>query len=176
MKNRPVIYSALAAILILACSCPLSSAIGINSGATGTPAASGGANTPTGPLPTSTIPLGSPNGQPLNCRSGPGVDWPVVIVLNPGDTAEIVGKSPDGAWWYVKNPSVPGTFCWISFGFTSTSGDLSGVPVVGVPSQAAPTGSAAGVVTNVTVSIQPDSIHVPGCMKPSRMVRSDLIP
>jgi Bacterial SH3 domain len=168
MKNRPITLFGIAAILILACSCPLVSATGVTPTGTAAPGGSAPTSSPspsTGatPLPTSTIPLASPNGQALNCRSGPGVDWSVVIVLNPGQTVEIVGKSPDGSWWYVKNPSLPGNFCWIAASFTTTAGDLGGIQIVAVPSPAAP---SVGVVTAVSVSINPDKIQVPGCIGP----------
>jgi uncharacterized protein YraI len=167
MKKRPPTFLLIATILIVACSCPLVTATGITppgtaSTSTASPAPASGATA----LSTSTIPLAEPNGQPLNCRSGPGVDWAVVIVLNPGQTAEIVGQSPDGTWWYVKNPSIPGTFCWISTSFAATSGNLSGIPVVAIPSPAASAVPSVGVVTGVSVSVKPTKIQVPGCIGP----------
>lgn len=119
-------------------------------------------------------PFASPDGQPLNCRTGPGMNWPVVIVLSEGQAVEIAGKNPEATWWYVKNPSLAGGFCWISMSYATTTGDTSGVAVVAVPPTASlPTdepGSSAGVVTSVDVSVSPDLIHVAGCMGPIQPV------
>jgi hypothetical protein len=92
----------------------------------------------------------------------------VVVVLNPGQTAEIVGKNPDGSWWYVKNPLLAGNFCWVSAAFTSTSGNLGGIPLAAIPPTIViPTAvPAAVVVTDVSVSVSPTTIHVGGCMGP----------
>ncbi len=38
----------------------------------------------------------------LNVRSGPGTNYPVLVVAPPGSTGEIIGKSSDGQWWQVK--------------------------------------------------------------------------
>lgn len=40
----------------------------------------------------------------LNIRSGPGMEYPIYGVAQPGATAQIVGKSADNAWWAVKIP------------------------------------------------------------------------
>ncbi len=170
MKHRKLVLTFLAAILAFACNLP-----------TPTPATSI-TETPTFtliPLPTatgtaagSTVPFASPNDGALNCRTGPDTTFAVAAVLAAGQSAEIAGKNPAGTWWYVKNPSVPGSFCWISAAFATVTGDVSGVAVVAVP--ATPTnkpGSAAGVVIAVDVSVDPDEIHVGGCIGPIQPVK-----
>jgi uncharacterized protein YraI len=176
MKDRRVVILSIVSILILACSCPLVTATGVPATQTSAPGAPAASDTPASaasPVPsvaaaTSSVPMASPNGGMLNCRSGPGIGWPVVIVLNPGQSAEIAGKSPDGMWWYVKNPSLAGNFCWIAVGFTSTTGDVSGIQVVAVPPTVPvpPTVEAAVTVTDVSVSVDPGTIGVPGCIGP----------
>ena len=171
MKRRLLILS-IVSMLIFACNFPSISAAGVTpTAAAVSPTAPASATSPAvapTALSTSSIPLAAPNGQPLNCRSGPGTSWSVVVVLNPGQTAEIVGKSPDGSWWYVKNPFLQGNFCWISADFTSTSGDLGGIPLAAIPpTLVIPTPvPAAIVVTDVSVSVSPTTIHVGGCMGP----------
>ncbi len=45
----------------------------------------------------------------LNCRSGPGMLlYPVVDFLRTGETADVVGRSPDGRYVYVTAPHNPG--------------------------------------------------------------------
>jgi hypothetical protein len=109
-----------------------------------------------------------PNGGPLNCRTGPGTGYTALVVLNPGQPVEIVGKSPDGLWWQVKNPFLAGSVCWISAAFATTTGNVSGVPVAAVPPTAvlpSPVPSAATVI-DVSVSVDPKTIQVGGCMGP----------
>lgn len=167
MKNRSRTLLSFAAILIFACSFPLFNGTGANPPGTASSGVPSAAESPTVTVSTSGAPLASPNGQAVNCRSGPGTGWPVVVLLNPGQTAEIVGHNAEGTWWYVKNPAAPGTFCWMSAAFTATSGDLSGVPVVAAPpTSPAPPTSAAVVVTDVSVSIDPEDIQVGGCVGP----------
>src|SRR5688572_1024706 len=170
MKNRNLALTILAAILVFACNLPSATTPG--AGLTETPTF-----TPI-PLPSatataagSTVPFASPNTGGLNCRVGPDTSFSVVVVLAGGQSAEIVGKNPDGSWWYVKNPSQPGSSCWISAAFATVTGDASGIQVVAVPpTPTSKPGSAAGVVIDVDVSIDPDEIHVGGCIGPIQPV------
>jgi uncharacterized protein YraI len=177
MLNRRILVLSIVSILIFACNFPTVSAVVVNPTETSsplTPSVNAPVVTPSAAPSTSavppspSVPVASPNGQPLNCRSGPGTGWPVVVLLNPGQTVEIVGKSPDGTWWYVKNPVLQGNFCWISAGFATTSGDLGGITVVAIPpTLVVPTSPpAAVVVTDVSVSVNPNTIHVGGCIGP----------
>ena len=160
--KRSRFLALLAGILILACNIP----------ANLIPSDAGGPGTPVPlatPLSPSTDAQLSPSGQQVNCRSGPGTGWPVVIVVNPGQPMQIAGVNAAGTWWYVENPAAPGTFCWMSAGFVTISGDLSGVPVVAEPPvvEAPPASAGSGVVvTNVTVWIEPEDIQVGGCTGP----------
>ncbi|HLA08499.1 MAG TPA: SH3 domain-containing protein [Anaerolineales bacterium] len=92
-----------------------------------------------------------PIDQPVNCRSGPGTSYIVIGELKPGRQAEMIGKSPDLAWWYVKNPSDPSTFCWLAAFLVNTEGNVESLPLVNPPEVA---------VTAVDVSIQPPVINV----------------
>jgi len=173
MLKQRIIALFIISMLILACNFPSVTVNGVNplatvASPTSAPAGATLAPASTVVLPTSSVPLASPNGQPLNCRSGPGTGWSVVVILNPGQTAEIVGKTPDASWWYVKNPFLQGNFCWISAAYTSTSGNLGGVPLAAIPPTVVlPTSvPAAVVVTDVSVSVSPATIHVGGCMGP----------
>jgi len=180
MKKRQSALLILAAILILACSCPLVAGTAVNPTATasssptsttsaGAPQTAASATATTGPVAPapSGAPVASPSGSPVNCRSGPDTSWSVVIILSPGQIAEIVGKTADGTWLEVKNPSLTGSLCWVSAGVVTTSGDLSGVSVVAAPpTSTGPTAVAAVVVTSISVSVSPTKIQVGGCMGP----------
>jgi len=172
MKNRNLVYIFLISVFIFACNLP-SAVPGTNPTpapitftpipaiiATGTATAAG-----------STVPHASPNDGALNCRTGPDTTYAVAAVLNTGQSVEIAGKNSVGSWWYVKNPAAPGTFCWISAQFATVTGDASGVQIVAVPPT--PTnkpGTSAGVITDIGVSVDPNSIHVAGCIGPIQPV------
>jgi len=178
MKNRNFIYLALAVILIISCNFPAFLAPDINPVETAPPALE-----PAGVAPTATtsglslVPFGQPSNGPLNCRSGPGTFYPVLMILNPGQSTEITGRNADSSWLYVKNLNLPGGFCWIISSFTVVTGDISSLVVVAAPPPpptsnvptTEPAGSA-GVVTSVDISIKPDTIHVGGCIGPIQPV------
>jgi uncharacterized protein YraI len=176
-KHRSVLL-ALAAIIIVACSCPLVGATGVTPTiaapttavvvpdvATQSVVASPTSTQTTSPLLS--VPLAAPNGQPVNCRSGPGMTWSVTTILQPGQTAEIVGKTVDGTWLEVKSPTLGNNLCWVSTSVVTTTGNLGGIQVAAGPPT--PTGvptSAVGTVTNISVSVAPSTIGVAGCMGP----------
>jgi hypothetical protein len=67
----------------------------------------------------------------------------------------------------VKDPSLAGNVCWVSTSVVSTTGDLGGVQVVAAPpTPLASATSIVVVVTEVSVSVSPGTISVPGCMGP----------
>jgi len=97
------------------------------------------------------ISIASPIDQPVNCRHGPSIAYTVVGGLDIGRQAEIVGRSADSAWWYVKNPSNPSTFCWLSTSVTDAVGDVEGLPVVDAP---------LATVTRIIINVNPISMNV----------------
>lgn len=103
------------------------------------------------PTQTPTLVLAQPKTGPVNCRSGPGISYNVISELPVGRQAEIVGKSADFFWWYVKNPSDPSTYCWLAADFIVTEGNVDALAVVSPP---------AIMVTAVNVSIDPPVMNV----------------
>ena len=180
MQKRRLTLFSLAAMLILACSCPLVGSTALNPAAaasatttvpaTAVEAAAIATQPPTATatsVPSASVPMASPNGQPVNCRSGAGLSWSVAVILQPGQSAEIVAKTVDGSWLEVKNPLLAGSLCWVSAGVVTTTGNLGGVQIVAAPpTLPAPPTSDVVVVTDVSVSVTPDTISVPGCMGP----------
>jgi uncharacterized protein YraI len=63
------------------------------------------------PLPPAPVETPAPNVATgtttvnLNVRSGPGMQFPILGVADQGTTGEILGLSPDGAWYAVKVPT-----------------------------------------------------------------------
>jgi uncharacterized protein YraI len=107
------------------------------------------------PIPTATsnVMLASPQDQPVNCRFGPGVSYSIVGALAIGRQAELIGKSIDATWWYVRNPSDPSTNCWLSADFVAVVGNVEALPVVSPPE--------IGVI-NIQVQVDPVLMNV-GC-------------
>lgn len=165
MKYRKILFPVLVAMLILACNIPAPTPVVITATPgtlTTTPTFLPAATfTPIG----STVPFATPNDGPLNCRSGPGTNYQVLVVLGGAQSAEIVGKNPEGTWWYVKNPYLDGTFCWVINIYVNTTGDTSKAAVVGVP--ATPTNAASAVIA-VDMTITPDTINVEDCSGPAQ--------
>ncbi len=70
----------------------------------------------------------------VNVRGGPSTDYPIYGVASPGDTAELVGKSPDGGWWTVAVStalSADGQ-AWVSANYV-TAYNAENVPVINPP-------------------------------------------
>ena len=67
----------------------------------------------TAPTVTPSLSVAFTNDALVNCRSGPATSFSVIGELKSGRQAEVIGKSADLAWWYVKNPSDPSTSCWL---------------------------------------------------------------
>ena len=105
------------------------------------------------PTATSRVILVSPIDQPVNCRFGPNVSYSILGALVVGRQAEVIGKSIDETWWYVKNPSDPSTNCWLSADFVSVVGNVEALPVVSPPEIG---------VTNIQVQVDPVLMNV-GC-------------
>jgi uncharacterized protein YraI len=70
----------------------------------------------------------------VNVRSGPGTNYLVYGVAPPGASAEVSGKSADGAWWQVKISTdySPDGFGWVSADWVVTQ-NTENTPVVEAP-------------------------------------------
>jgi len=102
--------------------------------------------------------------QNANVRSGPGTVYdPPIGNLLAGQTALIDGKNAESTWWYIVFPGGPGGHGWISYITVDTSCLPPAVAIVVPP--ATPT-EIVVVVTDVSVSVSPDEIGVPGCFGP----------
>jgi hypothetical protein len=84
------------------------------------------------PTPVSNA-LITPESKDVNCRFGPNTAFLSVGELNVGVTVPITGTIADHSWWQIDNPIAHGTPCWVAGDVITTSGDLSLVPVVPIP-------------------------------------------
>lgn len=66
-----------------------------------------------------------------NCRTGPDAAYPLVLVFQPGATAEVVGKFTPKGYWIIKTPT-DGT-CWLWGEYASIQGDTAALPEMAAP-------------------------------------------
>jgi hypothetical protein len=93
----------------------------------------------------------------LFCRLGPGIDYKEVDSFVPGQSANIVGQSHDGFFWYVLGPN-SGKVCTVpkDAQFGETSGDCDDKPrFTPIPPTITPTPTPTEEPTGCTV-LQPD--------------------
>jgi hypothetical protein len=76
---------------------------------------------------------------PTNCRSGPGKAFPIEGALLVGDEAEVLGRDPTGAYWYIPNPDEPGDFCYVWGEYATFTGFAGAVQVFTPPPTPLPT-------------------------------------
>jgi uncharacterized protein YraI len=176
MKKHRLASLLLTGLLIVACGFPLVNPTTVAPTETASPTAAEATAVTTDTatvvptatsVPTPSVPMASPSGQAVNCRSGPSLGWEVVTLLQYGQSAEIVGKTIDGSWLEVKPPSSGDNPCWVSAGVVTATGDLSRVQAIAPPP--VPTSLPTVVVmtlTDVSVSVSPSKINVPGCTGP----------
>ena len=83
--------------------------------------------------PTSSAPTVQAGTQDVNCRYGPATAYLAVGYLLKGYVAPILGKSEDGAWWYIQDPRQPGIYCFVAQNVTNSSGETSSIPTIPTP-------------------------------------------
>jgi uncharacterized protein YraI len=70
----------------------------------------------------------------VNLRSGPGTNYPVLVVAPAGAAGEVTGQSADGLWWQVAISTQYSTtgFGWVSASYVYVQ-NTDSVPVVDAP-------------------------------------------
>ncbi|MBN2387624.1 MAG: SH3 domain-containing protein [Anaerolineales bacterium] len=67
--------------------------------------------------------------EAASCRAGPGLDYPIIDYLEPGQVMPVEGQNQDRSWWYVLSPNAQ-VRCWVSARLLDVSGDIERVPLV----------------------------------------------
>ena len=62
------------------------------------------------------------------CRTGPGEPYEIVSTLLENQEAEVLGVSPDGGTWIIRNPDGSGE-CWLWGYYATVTGPTEGLPV-----------------------------------------------
>jgi len=70
----------------------------------------------------------------VNVRTGPGLQYPVLFVAQPGGTGEAIGITSDGAWYAVKLPPTLSSteIGWVAAAYVIPE-NTAGLPVLPVP-------------------------------------------
>lgn len=98
------------------------------------------------------------NSSFLNVRTGPGVQYTVLVTVVGGTELPVLGVFDDGVWYQVNTDGGPG---WVNVEFTLPRGDFSNLPILDVGETGAANvdlgqggGFAAPVATSTAHSIQ----------------------
>jgi len=85
--------------------------------------------------------------QLLNVRSGPGMSFDSLGMLQPDTKVALTGKDATAAWFQISYPSAPGRHAWVTAQYiqTDASGQLPVLDAYGTP---APANGTAGPVTS----------------------------
>jgi uncharacterized protein YraI len=77
---------------------------------------------------------------PINVRTGPGTNYPVIAQYLPGQEAPVTGRKADNSWWQVKLAlaNQPDILGWVAGQLVTLSGDDEAIPVVEAPPQTPP--------------------------------------
>lgn len=92
----------------------------------------------------------------LNVRTGPGVEYSILVTVVGGTELPVLGVAADRVWYQVATDGGPG---WVNVGFTLPRGDFTNVPLVepgdiGAPNFDASLGQGGGAVPVTSVSGQ----------------------
>ncbi len=82
--------------------------------------------------PTAEIPVAEVQRE-VNCRTGPGGMYDLVLTFKAGDTVEIVARDLGGGFVFVKNPNKPEEGCWMLENSLKVSGNLTPLPAFTPP-------------------------------------------
>lgn len=102
--------------------------------------------------PTSSVPMVSVSVD-TNCRIGPGQAYDWGGGLQVGEMAEVVGRDPSGEYYYIRNPDVPASFCWLWGRYATISGDTSSLAVMTPPPTPTPAPSVAFVYDSLDACV-----------------------
>lgn len=95
-----------------------------------------------------------------NCRSGPGIQYPVVGALMPDQKVEVHGIYQAGGYWYIQNPTDTSKYCWVWSDTTVVDGNTNYLPVIqppATPIAVMPHVSVSVAVSPVTSAVCPET-------------------
>jgi len=100
---------------------------------------------------TPTIPQVSVSSA-TNCRTGPSVAYDLLWTMQPGQTAEVVGKHTPSGYWIIKYPNGQ---CWLWGQYATVSGNIGPLPEYPQPPTPTPSKPAAPTTYKAVASCAP---------------------
>ena len=79
-----------------------------------------------------------------NCRSGPGTEFGIRVVLRPGDEVRVVGVNQERTWWLVFPPNQAEEACWLWLFLLEVTGEMEQMQVALSPPTPTPVPLSAG--------------------------------
>ncbi len=64
-----------------------------------------------------------------NCRTGQGSSFVWVTLIEAGEKVEAAARSSLGDYYFVHNPNVPGSLCWLWSKHSSVTGNINILPI-----------------------------------------------
>jgi SH3-like domain-containing protein len=120
-------------------------------------------------VPANTAPPAATPSTPMvtvssatNCRTGPDTSYALVLVFQPGATAEVVGKYTPSNYWIIQTPT--GGTCWLWGAYATVQGNVAALAEMAPPTPSsvaiAPTtvptsGSGSGSSPSPTPTTKP---------------------
>jgi hypothetical protein len=71
--------------------------------------------------------------EDVNVRAGPGTDYDLIGTLIPGQSSEILGRSPAGNWLKIRYIGGPDNTGWVLREFVRVMGDAPNMPTIVPP-------------------------------------------
>ena len=99
-------------------------------------------------------PVAYVNTPRLNVRSGPGVAFSVVVVVDKGQGMSLIGRNSPASWVQVRLPS--GITGWVNAFYLTTSASIGSLPVTGDASAVASGATAIVATGRLNVRSAPD--------------------
>jgi len=85
----------------------------------------------------------------VNLRTGPGINYNVILVLGSGATAPITGRLGDNSWWQVRFQTATG---WVSNNVITVYGNCQNVSIPPIPASPTPPINPTATWTNTPPS------------------------
>ncbi|MCC6191449.1 MAG: SH3 domain-containing protein [Anaerolineales bacterium] len=119
--------------------------------------------------------------EDVNVRAGPGTDYDWIGTLIPGQTSEVLGRSPTGAWLKIRYIGGPDNTGWVLRDFVRVMGDAPNLPtIVPPPTPTLPPTTLPGLsdpgAAGVTVTPDPNANRLPTFTPPALEIRPTLLP
>lgn len=100
------------------------------------------------------------------CRRGPGSIYDRVFLFRKGQTANLVGRSADGAYWIIRNPNRTQQLCWVERGTVRVNRVIGNLPVMTPPPPPTPTRTPTRTARPPSTSTFPPSATETGTLPP----------